>query len=92
MLRDADENLERTLLIEQAADLLGVSRRTIYYRIQEGRLRTIRTRCHSQRILLSSIFELLQEMRRAKAVRCGDARRPTPGAGDTLVPGPDAGV
>ena len=70
MLRDADEtSLERSLLIGQAAELLGVSRRTIYYRIQEGRLRTIRTRGHSQRILLSSIFELLQQIRAKAAPR-----------------------
>jgi excisionase family DNA binding protein len=55
---------ERTLLIEQAAALLGVSRRTVYYRIREGRLETIRTRCGSQRVTLSSIERLLREMRR----------------------------
>src|SRR3954466_14561484 len=58
-----DEHLEHSLLIEQTAELLGVSRRTVYYRIREGRLRTIHTRCHSQRVLVSSIFELLREMR-----------------------------
>jgi excisionase family DNA binding protein len=52
---------ERTLLIDQAAELLGVSRRTVYYRIQEGRLQTIRTRGGSQRVLLSSIEALLRE-------------------------------
>ena len=50
-----------SLLLDQAAELLGVSRRTIYYRIREGRLRTIRTRCGSQRVLLESIEELLRE-------------------------------
>ena len=54
---------ERSLLIDDAAQLLGVSRRTIYYRIREGRLRTIRTRCGSQRVLVSSIETLLREMR-----------------------------
>jgi excisionase family DNA binding protein len=68
MLRQSSETtVERSLLIEQAAELLGVSRRTIYYRIREGRLRTIRTRCRSQRILVSSLFELLRQMREAKA-------------------------
>src|SRR6186713_3307319 len=38
----------RSLLINDAAALLGVSRRTIYYRIREGRLRTIRTKGGSQ--------------------------------------------
>ena len=49
-----------TLLIDAAARLLGVSRRTVYYRIREGRLRTIRTRNGSQRVLRSSIEALLQ--------------------------------
>ena len=79
------------MLIEQAAELLGVSRRTVYYRIRDGRLRTIRTRCHSQRILLSSIFELLQEMRRAKARARRDpgSAAPTRDSGVTVQ---DAGV
>jgi excisionase family DNA binding protein len=52
---------ERTLLIDEAAAVLGVSRRTVYYRIREGRLRTIRTKCGSQRVLVSSIEVLLRE-------------------------------
>ncbi len=52
----------KSLLVDQAAQLLGVSRRTVYYRIQEGRLETIRTRCGSQRVLLVSIEMLLGEM------------------------------
>jgi excisionase family DNA binding protein len=55
--------IERSLLIEDAAEALGLSRRTVYYRIREGKLRTIRTRCGSQRVLLSSIEALLDEMR-----------------------------
>jgi excisionase family DNA binding protein len=62
-----DDHLEHSLLIEQTAELLGVSRRTVYYRIREGRLRTIHTRCHSQRVLVSSIFELLRQMRDSEA-------------------------
>ena len=50
-----------SLLLDQAAELLGVSRRTVYYRIREGRLRTIRTRCGSQRVLIESIEALLRE-------------------------------
>jgi excisionase family DNA binding protein len=49
----------RSFLIEDAARLLGVSRRTIYYRIRAGLLQTMRTRCGSQRVLLSSIEALL---------------------------------
>jgi excisionase family DNA binding protein len=53
--------MDRTLFIDDAARLLGVSRRTVYYRINQGRLRTIRTRCGSRRVLLSSIEALLRE-------------------------------
>jgi len=54
---------ERSVLIPEAADVLGVSRRTVYYRIREGRLQTIRTRGGSQRVLWSSIEALLRSMR-----------------------------
>jgi excisionase family DNA binding protein len=47
--------LGRSVTIDQAAVLLGVSRRTVYYRIREGRLRTIRTLGGSQRVLVDSI-------------------------------------
>ena len=56
-----------TLLIDQAAAFLGVSRRTVYYRIQDGRLRTIRTRCGSQRVVLESLEEQLRSGRRRGA-------------------------
>ncbi|MGE4055574.1 MAG: helix-turn-helix domain-containing protein [Vicinamibacterales bacterium] len=52
---------ERTVLIDDAAQMLGVCRRTVYYRIRAGRLRTIRTRCGSQRVLMSSLEALLGE-------------------------------
>lgn len=48
----------RSVSIEQAAQLLGVSRRTVYYRIRDGRLRTIRTIGGSQRVLVDSVEEL----------------------------------
>jgi excisionase family DNA binding protein len=47
--------------VSDAAVLLGVSRRTVYYRISAGRLQTIRTRGGSQRVLLDSIEALLRE-------------------------------
>jgi excisionase family DNA binding protein len=56
---------ERSVFIDEAAALLGVSRRTVYYRIRQGRLQTIRTRCGTQRVLLSSIEDLLRDMARA---------------------------
>jgi excisionase family DNA binding protein len=61
----------RTVLIDEAAVRLGVSRRTVYYRISEGRLQTIRTRCGSQRVLLSSIEALLRHEEAAKNSRDG---------------------
>jgi excisionase family DNA binding protein len=53
--------MDRTLFIEEAAARLGVSRRTVYYRIREGRLQTIKTRCGSQRVLLSSLEALARD-------------------------------
>ena len=50
--------LGRSVSIDQAAELLQVSRRTIYNRIREGRLATIRTIGGSQRVLLDSLNEL----------------------------------
>jgi excisionase family DNA binding protein len=65
-----------SLLINDAAVRLGVSRRTVYYRIQEGRLKTIRTRCGSQRVLCSSIDALLHESQAMRSQRAGRGRRP----------------
>ena len=73
--------MERSVLVEQAAVLLGVSRRTVYYRIRDGRLRTIRTRCGSQRVLVSTIERVLREEeerreeKKQRAKRARDARR-----------------
>jgi excisionase family DNA binding protein len=53
-------DMTRSVFVDEAAQLLGVSRRTVYYRIREGRLRTVRT-CGSQRVLLESIEALLRE-------------------------------
>lgn len=60
-----------SLLINDAAAALRVSRRTVYYRIREGRLQTIRTRCGSQRVLVSSIQELLRQDRRIRVIGGG---------------------
>ena len=56
----------RSLLVDQAAELLGVSRRTVYNRIRDGRLRTVRTRCGSQRVLVESMEALLRDIQKAK--------------------------
>jgi len=50
--------LGRSVSIDQAARLLNVSRRTIYNRIRDGRLRTVRTLGGSQRVLVDSLQEL----------------------------------
>lgn len=50
--------LGRSVTIDQAAQLLNVSRRTIYYRIRDGRLQTIRTIGGSQRVLVESLYNL----------------------------------
>jgi excisionase family DNA binding protein len=72
----------KTLFIHEAAERLGVSRRTVYYRISDGRLETIKTRCGSQRVLLSSIEALLRQeeetVRRERAsARAADSEAET---------------
>jgi excisionase family DNA binding protein len=52
---DIEPRLGRSVSLDHAAELLGVSRRTIYNRIREGRLVTIRTLGGSQRVLLDSV-------------------------------------
>ena len=50
--------LGRSVSIDKAAELLNVSRRTVYNRIREGRLQTIRTMCGSQRVLVESLVHV----------------------------------
>ena len=52
-----EPRIGRSVSLDHAAALLGVSRRTIYNRIREGRLQTIRTIGGSQRVLLDSVQE-----------------------------------
>jgi len=52
-----EPRLGRSVSIDQASVLLHVSRRTIYNRIREGRLQTIRTIGGSQRVLMDSVQE-----------------------------------
>ena len=47
--------LGRSVSIAQAIQLLGVSRRTVYYWIGNGRLQTVRTLGGSQRVLTDSV-------------------------------------
>jgi excisionase family DNA binding protein len=59
--KDDERGPVHSLLIEQAAQVMGVSRRTVYYRIREGRLETIRTRCGSRRIVFRTLESLIRE-------------------------------
>jgi excisionase family DNA binding protein len=45
----------RSVSLVQASQILGVSRRTIYYWIRDGRLNTLRTPMGSQRVLMESV-------------------------------------
>ncbi len=45
----------RSLSLAQTSEALGVSRRTLYYWIKRGRLKTRRTSMGSQRVLLDSL-------------------------------------
>ena len=47
--------LGRSVSIATAVKLLGVSRRTVYYWIRDGRLQTVRTLGASQRVLTDSL-------------------------------------
>jgi len=59
MVHDNSEpRLGRSVSIDQAAHLLQVSRRTVYNRIKDGRLQTIRTTGGSRRVLLQSLYDL----------------------------------
>jgi len=51
----SEPRIGRSVSIDQAANILGVSRRTIYNRIRDGQLQTIRTLGGSQRVLLESL-------------------------------------
>jgi excisionase family DNA binding protein len=53
--RSSEPCIGRSVSLDHAAQLLGVSRRTIYNRIREGHLQTIRTMGGSQRVLLDSV-------------------------------------
>ena len=50
-----EPRIGRSVSLDHAAQMLGVSRRTIYNRIRDGRLQTIRTLGGAQRVLLESV-------------------------------------
>ena len=57
-----EPRIGRSVSLDDAAELLGVSRRTIYNRIRSGRLQTVRTLGGSQRVLLDSIARTIPRM------------------------------
>jgi len=54
-----EPRIGRSVSLDHAAQILGVSRRTIYNRIRDGRLQTIRTLGGSQRVLLDSVHSVV---------------------------------
>ena len=56
-----EPRVSRSVSLETAAELLGVSRRTIYNRIRDGRLQTVRTLGGSQRVLIDSVRDLRRQ-------------------------------
>jgi excisionase family DNA binding protein len=71
--------LGRSVSIDQAARLLNVSRRTIYNRIREGRLRTVRTLGGSQRVLVDSLGERGTNASAFSPTSASVSRRPVQG-------------
>lgn len=67
-----EPRIGRSISLDHAAELLGVSRRTIYNRIREGRLLTIRTRGGSQRVLLTSVHSDPRTARQSTEAGPGD--------------------
>ena len=53
--------MARSLSIVRAGEILGVSRRTVYYLIRDGRLQTIRTQMGSRRVLVDSLKSCWEE-------------------------------
>ena len=79
--------LGRSVSIEQAARLLNVSRRTIYNRIRDGRLQTIRTIGGSQRVVVASITNPPARESRALPPRSTPSGQgPTMGSGGRVNP------
>jgi excisionase family DNA binding protein len=61
--------LGRSVSIDQAAALLNMSRRTIYNRIKDGRLQTVRTLGGSQRVLVESLDEAVARAQQLRGRR-----------------------
>ena len=68
-----EPRMGRSISIDSAAEMLGCSRRTVYNRIREGRLRTIRTLGGSQRVTVESVHEQLTAAAAAAALAAESA-------------------
>lgn len=68
-----EPRIGRSVSLDDAASFLGVSRRTIYNRIRDGRLQTVRTPGGSQRVLIFSMQDRMA---------LGAWQRPAPGLSD----------
>src|SRR5438270_11359138 len=62
-----EPRIGRSVSLDHAAEILGVSRRTIYNRIRDGRLQTVRTLGGSQRVTLESVGVLSERRPEAAA-------------------------
>jgi excisionase family DNA binding protein len=54
----AGRRSEMTVSVNLAAQLLSVSRRTVYNRIRDGRLQTVRTSEGARQVLVDSLYKL----------------------------------
>jgi excisionase family DNA binding protein len=70
-----EPRLGRSVSLDQAAEVLQVSRRTIYNWIRDGRLQTIRTINGSQRVLADSLHDRARRMRAETRADARAARR-----------------
>ena len=75
-----EQQLGRSVTIDHAAELLGVSRRTVYNRIRDGKLLTIRTIGGSQRVLMTSVDDNRRAMWTGPVSEPFAARRNTTGS------------
>src|SRR4029079_11926082 len=75
----------RSVSIDHAAELLGVSRRTIYNRIRDGRLQTVRTLGGSQRVTLESVGDLAGRRIVSPSEKMDKPHKETAGVGAMVV-------
>ena len=72
-----EPRIGRSVSLDHAAEILGVSRRTIYNRIRDGRLQTIRTLGGSQRVLIDSVTDTRETVEERGGATRHDAAQTT---------------